>query len=431
MKNAKTNLLLIALSSLTVLALAGSSLGTLAWYAYSVRVTTEFSGTAVNETEQLQIGLLWNGVSPEKRTTYSTDEYSDMTFEAVAPSSPNYYWFMPAGKGFTAKEVSAYLEENGYTTNKLQPVTTREYKTGNSLYNDKGTADTSDDKIELYQAPSATYVITDTYATKDQYVYLPFAFRIISYSSGTVRSYAKKGNIWLTDVTTAVSGSRIADRSLRIHVDNLANSSLRVTGAETSFNLNPKAEHVEGKDYNYVAGLLDLKKSGGFYDTDALNRELIYGDITIEDRSTLYNDSVMKDYKAFDATTELTDADSNINGVTRDEVYRGDSGTSEDTNTTFLARHREGTFGFTSFLNVEGNDIRKKAEYMCLSQIKPTKNSAGDWEGGSPITTTADDDTGIGRCDMYIYLEGWDHSIVDSQIDTAFSLGLQFEINRV
>lgn len=430
MKNAKTNLLLIALSSLTVLALAGSSLGTLAWYAYSVRVTTEFSGTAVNETEQLQIGLLWNGVSNAQKTKYSTGDYKDMTFEAVPESSSDYYWFMPAGKGFTAKEVSAYLEENGYTTNKLQPVTTREYATGDSLYNDNGTPDTSDDKIELYQAPSATYVITDTYATKEQYVYLPFAFRIISYSSGTVRSYAKKGNIWLTDVTTAVSGSRIADRSLRVHIDNLASPLLRVTGAATSFNLNPKAEHVEGEDYNYVAGLLDLKKSGGYYDTDALGRELIYGDITM-DRSTLYSTSVMRDYKEFDATTELTDADSNINGVTPDEVYQGDSETSKDTNTTFLARHRKGTFGFTSFYNKDGNDIRKKAEYMCLSQIKPTKNSAGDWEGGSPIATTANDDTGIGRCDMYIYLEGWDHSIVDSQIDTAFSLGLQFEINRV
>ena len=431
MKNAKTNLLLIALSSLTVLALAGSSLGTLAWYAYSVRVTSEFSGTAVNETEQLQIGLLWNGVSDEKRDAYSTGDYKDMTFEAVAPSSPNYYWFMLPGKGFTAKEVSAYLEENGYTTNKLQPVTTREYKTGDSLYNNNNTpADPSDDKIELYQAPSATYVITDTYATKNQYVYLPFVFRIISYSSGTVRSYAKKGNIWLTDVTTAVSGSKIANRSLRIHIDNLASPSLHVTDAETSFNLNPEAKHVEGKDFNYVAGLLDLKKSGGYYDTDALNRELIYGDITISDRSTLYNTSVMKNYvDEFDATTDLED--SNINGVTEDEVYRGDSETPEDSNTTFWARHRAGTSGFTSFYDKDGNDIRKKAEYMCLSQIKPTKNSAGDWEGGSPITTTADNDTGIGRCDMYIYLEGWDHSIVDSQIDTAFSLGLQFEINRV
>ena len=429
MKNAKTNILLIALSSLTVLALAGSSLGTLAWYAYTVRVTTEFSGTAVNETEQLQIGLLWNGVTPAKRTTYSTGEYKDMVFEAVAPSSSDYYWFMPAGKGFTAKEVSAYLGENGYATNELKPVTTREYKTGDSLISDNGTEDNlNDDYVKLYDAPQATYVDTTTLAPKDQYVYLPFAFRIISYSNGVTRTYAKKGNIWLTDVATMASGSRIADRSLRIHIDNLADKSLYLADAKTHFNLNPKATTDTSKGYDYVAGLLNLKKVEGVYDTDMYGRELIYGDITKSDKSLLYNSSVMSGYT--ESFGDVTWEASNINEIKNYEVYGGDEG-NRDEITTFWANHKKGAKGFMNFLDSENKDIRKKAEYLRLDQIKPTKDSHGDWTGGSPITTTADNDTGIGRCDMYVYLEGWDHSIVDSQINTAFSLGLQFEINRV
>ncbi|MCR5078576.1 MAG: hypothetical protein K6B65_01450 [Bacilli bacterium] len=428
MKNAKINLLLFSLSGLTVLALAGSSLGTLAWYAYSVRVTTEFSGTAVNQTEQLQIGLLWDDVTTDQRNSYAggNGDYASLSFDTIGGHT---YWFMDEGQGFTATHISTYLSAHHYTTNSLQPVTSREYATGNAIVKDNGTSeDTSDDFVGLYQAPSATYVETDTVATKEQYVYLPFAFRIISFGSGTTRSYAKKASIWMTDVTTAIANSRIADRALRIHVDNFCDPNLLSSGVPASFTLNPKATHVENKDFTYVAGLLDLKKAH-YYDTDSLSRELIYGDISISDRSTLYSKTVMQNYTTFNADT--TAENSNVNGVTPAEMYTGNSNEAADTETTFYSKHRAGTKGFTSFLDASGNDIRKKSEYVCMSTIKPEKDSNGDLVDGYPIAVTANDNTGLARTDMYVYLEGWDHSIVDSQIDSEFSLGLQFEINRV
>ena len=37
----------------------------------------------------------------------------------------------------------------------------------------------------------------------------------------------------------------------------------------------------------------------------------------------------------------------------------------------------------------------------------------------------------LGRVDMTVYLEGWDHAIIDEEMAHYFDLGLTFEINKL
>lgn len=71
-----------------------------------------------------------------------------------------------------------------------------------------------------------------------------------------------------------------------------------------------------------------------------------------------------------------------------------------------------------------------KAQYVDFDYIKPT-TSGTTFSGGLPIVTTSNDDEAIGFATLTAYVEGWDHSIIDSNIGATFGLGLQFEINRV
>ena len=61
-KSKPAKLLLGVLGLATFASLVGTVSGTLAWYAYSTRATVSYSGTSVNNTVQLQIGI----ASPKK-----------------------------------------------------------------------------------------------------------------------------------------------------------------------------------------------------------------------------------------------------------------------------------------------------------------------------------------------------------------------------
>ena len=56
-KSKSTKLLFGFLGIATFASLVGTVSGTLAWYSYSTRATLSYSGTSVNNTVQLQIGL--------------------------------------------------------------------------------------------------------------------------------------------------------------------------------------------------------------------------------------------------------------------------------------------------------------------------------------------------------------------------------------
>ena len=56
--------------------------------------------------------------------------------------------------------------------------------------------------------------------------------------------------------------------------------------------------------------------------------------------------------------------------------------------------------------------------------------SNGHFINGKPIAIT-DSTSKIGYSTLTIYLEGWDHSVIDQAIGYQFNLGITFEIDRV
>lgn len=386
MKARNVNLIVLALSCLTVLSLVGSSLGTLAWYAYSTRAVVEYRGTAVQKTEQLQIGLRWDVAENEEFIAkYDIDRvtYKDKV-----------YYFMPAGTGFTMEACSKYLELHGSAYNEIVPVTTREYATGNDL--------------TLYEAPMAQHEEDFAEAAPRSYVTLPLAFRV--FSSTAIGEKIPNQKVWLTDVSASVlSEGKDVTKSLRIHT---------VTSDGQKFILNPKAED-EG--FTYVAGVLDLDKDG-YYDFDRIGdmHEFLYGDITGTKGTTAINDVAFSSLPGYEDSGKNVDINSTGADAPNDEEARS----------TFYARHNDAAIGYSDYLNSSGDDIRKKAQYVDFSYIRPT-TSGTTFSGGRPIVTTSNDEHAIGLATLTAYVEGWDHSIIDSNIGAVFGLGLQFEINRV
>ena len=221
----------------------------------------------------------------------------------------------------------------------------------------------------------------------------------------------------MTDITSSSLDPehKNADKAIRVHVHNPDGAA-----GKKDFLINPadREEHKNDKtpaqEFTYVAGCLNLRNDD-FYDTDNTDKEILYGDF---EAGTV----VSKDY---DASTGLNDAESNMNGV------EGDSFTEAS---TFLAKHKAGTRGYAAYVDAEGHDLRKKAFYYTLADIAPDVDGQGDYSGGYPVAKTASSATPaerIARTDLTIWLEGWDHAIIDANVATYFNLGLTFEINRV
>ena len=62
----------VGVGLLTFATLVGSISGSLAWWAYSTRVSVSYQGTSVNTSEQLQIGLKLDA------NVFGTDEIEDL-----------------------------------------------------------------------------------------------------------------------------------------------------------------------------------------------------------------------------------------------------------------------------------------------------------------------------------------------------------------
>ena len=359
----KRTLFTAVLSMVTVASFVGSLSGSLAWYAYSTRATVSYQGTAVSQAEQLQIGLI-SDVDFRGSLTGITKETIDGT---------DYYW-AKAGVGFKSAAIQAYLEKQGYATNSLEPVTSREYDSG--------------DDLSLFQSPIKGRTSTFVEAKKSQYCYLHFAFRIIGRDGMGNDVYRQGQSIWLTKATAAAAGAnQDIYKALRLHVD-----------GESKFVLNPSSLS-DTKGSTKVAGVLNLD-TDEYYDYNAYG-ELIYGD---------YDGTPTKTYNA---TASANPVD--INGV-------GDT-----TPSTFVAKHAADTDCYTDL-----SDLNPKlAQYETLKTIAPEDDGAGHLSAGTPICVTANDENAIATADMTIYLEGWDHSVVDKEINHGFNLGLTFQINRV
>ena len=371
------HLLPIIAGIITFAAFVGSISGSLAWWAYSTRVSVQYQGTSVATSVQLQIGL-------------KTEDFDDseaqqlidlgMLEDTDLASGSTRYFFSKAGAGLPEHTIATYLSIQGdYSIDTLYPVTTRQHKIG--------------DELKLYQPLIYGVADNDGLTETNKYVKIPFVFRVVTLNEDLP---VKDQYIWLTRANLAASSpdSHIKE-AIRLYMDN----------GSSQYLINPSDESTEEVGYTKVYGLLDLNKDG-YYDRDNDGKEIVYGQFIGNPNDTF---------------EPASDTLANINGV------------SDTTNqTSFYAKHKAGETCFNSLSGIDTSDgMNGLAQYRPMGYMVPQDKPEGFDEYEKAICQTAHDDNALAELDMTIYLEGWDHSVIDEELAYSFNLGLQFQINFV
>ena len=362
---------------ITFAAFVGSISGSLAWWAYSTRVSVQYQGTSVATSVQLQIGL-----KVENFSESDVEELTDlgMIEDRHLASGNTRYVFSKAGAGLPENTIATYLRLQGdYSINTLYPVTSRQYKIG--------------DQLKLYQPLMYGLEDNRNLTDKNRYVKIPFVFRVITVNDTTP---VKNQYVWLTHVNLETSSpeSHISE-AMRLYMDSGTNK----------FVINPSDTSTNEIEATKVHGLLDLNKDG-YFDQDGSGKEIVYGQFT---------------GNPIDTFTPTSDAFANINNV---------SDTSHQT--SFYSKHQANKLCYNSLSGIDTSDgMNGLAQYRPLGYIIPTDTPNGYTEYEKAICQTANDDNALAEVDMTIYLEGWDHSVVDEELGYGFNLGLQFQINFV
>ena len=239
-KEKKLSVRLGLLAGIVSLALLGSTAGSLAWYAYSRTVLMSYVGTTVASSALLNVGLIDN---EGKFTSEKLDEFRlEREDDVTDGTETNSIVWCRSRSGFSLDAINFYLEEYGYASTYLKPVTTgsREYD------------DSSD--LTLYRAPEYSETDFQEEAPINHYVNLPFAFRVIDETN----EYVAGKNIWLTEAV--VEAEMDAESTVRVFVD----------GANT-FLMQPSDEENEIGETK-VGGVLSLSP-GDYYDYDSDMKE--------------------------------------------------------------------------------------------------------------------------------------------------------------
>lgn len=383
----------------TLASMVGAISGTVAWYAYVTRVTVSYSGTSVNSTKQLQIGI---------RSAVAVD-FPTGTISVDLPDLENpggHYYFMNPGASLPASAISAYLAANGYTTTTLEPVSSYTYASG--------------EEIHLKNAPTANKPFESrSDAEISKYVEIPFALRVLE-SDLLTPSYVANKPIYLTDADAQAASTNDGEvyKAIRMFID-------RSNGDDFIFN--PSSEE-DGE--TKVAGILDISGDDLYDYTNNMDSpyygcECLYGDYTLNGTAP-GEEGFQANYLAA-LSPALTDTSGIVNANESDV----DDGSER---TTFTAKHYSGIKYFDlPTLKSNGTFVPQVAEYLGTDTIYPTVNGAGELENNYALCITAnnteDNKYCIGEFTCKIYLEGWDFNVVDEELSHSFNLGLTFEIN--
>ena len=377
-KEKKLSVRLGLMAGLISLAMLGSTAGSLAWYAYSRTVSLSFVGTTIASSSLLNVGLIDDEGIFEQQDL--VDYNLDRRQSSSGPNSHSIVW-SKSRNGFSLLAIRHYLSHAHYAVSTLKPVTT-----GSMAYN---AYNGEDDSFVLYRSPEFGETEFTHAAQKDAYVYLPLAFRVLDEDSELVPNK----NIWLTDA--GVTADQHAEGTVRVFVDGTNHFLMKPSDKRNS---------VSGTK---VGGLLSLGPSD-YYDVGAGNKEYCYGEFTNEPNySTLSDDQ----YDVF----------SNDNHVEE----------TSDESTTFYAKHQPGVL----VPNID-EASPKEQKHAGVGLIKPSVSADGelyhdDTNGnGYPIANTSGEGN-IGYANFTIFIEGWDHSVIDQKAGYEFNLDLKFEIDRI
>lgn len=388
----------ICFGSLLVAGFAGTISGSLAWWAYSTRATVSYQGTSVASSEQLQIGL---------HTEVDLTSFG-MKKELIGDDDPtteqvkeNVYYFCDAGAGLPAEAIAYYLTHNGehHAVDELEPITTREYTSGD---------------LSLYNPLVSGSVVNNNPADDDKYVHIALAFRVLRYHDGVTPVAEKGENIWLSDAVVEASGEKANETEVQkaIRIFTVGKYNNGTSMEEVKYLINP-SDDSEDPGQTAVSGCLDLS-GDGYYDTytkGGKDYAIVYGDHTNTITESSYEDEPWGD---------------NDDLVDFNKVYPENTDPSAMEKSTFVASYTSRTYYLDS-LDTIGPKYQK---FETLGSVQPDEEN-GNLTGGYPLCATSIDDRAVADLDLTIWLEGWDHHVIDKENSHSFNLGLQFQITRL
>ena len=398
MKRSKVNLALGIVTTAIIVSVAGSLSGTLAWYAYATRATLSFSGTSAHASEMVRVGihdLYYDAEDTEhehpKSYLFDNPNFNIQKYardhDLELDTTRKIIWGKE-GEGLTGDILSTYLNASPYATSELPPVTSLSMNSNGDL--------------TLYKAPFALDP-TNRVAPRNYYTKLPLCFKVIGSDGTNIGNH----DIWLTGISaidTDIEGLKYA---LRIYYENFY--------AGTQYLLNPTSES-NSVGSTVVAGTLDLKGDGTYDYNFTTMEEIMYGDYT----GTI--DHIDDPFEAPEPNP-LDDVNHTFTGNPEDlDDYCANPANAS----TFLAAHEDGV-KVADYSSV----VLGTAKYETINTIAPIVDSHGYYTGGKPVAHTDENDDNIAYTDLTIYLEGWDHAIINKVIHASFNLGLQFEVNRL
>ncbi len=204
-------------------------------------------------------------------------------------------------------------------------------------------------------------------ALKKNYSHFDLVFKASKVSGDNVTSMSN-GSIYLTNIELDSVGD--IKNSIRIHFENDSNN----------FIFNP-SKLSDGNDV--VGGLLDLNRDGLYDYNTFTNKETIYGEASnIKYKSSVTSDGL--DEAEFDGNT-------------------------------FTSNHKNGVYALD-----EEETVFATSSYLGYDTVISNKK----------IVTTIDDTSHLAYLSLDIYLEGWDLSFIDKEMNHLFSLNMEFEINE-
>ena len=396
MRRSKVNAALAFMTTAVIVSVIGTVTGTLAWYAYATRATLSFSGTSAYASERVKIGIhdtngyLFNNQNMAALRTYAANNDLELDEERKI------IWGKE-GEGLTGDIIATYLDASPYATSELPPITSL-----SRGINDRLTT--------FYKAPFAMDT-TNHVAPRNYYTLLPLCFKVLDSNGDSVDNH----DIWLTGFSAIdVSEPEGLKYALRTYFEN--KYAIDHDLANKYFLVNPTSE-LTTTGSTIVAGVLDLKGDGTYdYDFSTM-KEIVYGEYTGE---VDYSDSPF----VAPEPNPLVD----VNNTGKDISNPANA-------STFLAAHSGGAY-VADLTSV----TLKEAKYDTLATIAPDVDAHGYYSGGKPVAHTEADTVTIQQVeyteyiaytDLTIYLEGWDHAIINEVISASFNLGLQFEVNRL
>lgn len=382
--NRKVTIGLTALAGLTSAAIIGATAGSLAWYAYSRTGAISYKGTSIANTALLNVGIVDDPVN---------DGTGHMIYKISADTISHYglareehdghsIVFTHSTNGFDYHVIAEYLRNAGHAVEKLSPLSTQERLL------------TSTADLSLFKSPEYGKTNINQPASDIDFVKLPLAFRV----GNSANQGAINTDVWLTGATVQAEAENIHE-AVRVFIEN----------SQRKFLMKPaSAATTQGE--TKVGGLLDLDGDGTYdYDSTSVNHyEYYYGQYTGE----ISHDS--EEYGGSQSEAPMV----NVNGVTDTSAP-----------STFYAKHNISS----KIINNLDSITPKVAQYETFGTVNPSIDENGNFVvgiTGIPITQT-DSADGIGYATFSIFIEGWDHSVIDKASGYDFNLDLKFEINKI